>query len=99
LNVRESKEVSEQVIEMSIVNVINPIDILQGIMDECCELHDQCHNCQHTTSCRQLWDKVSEQTYSKPLSVEQTKYFIDEFNHLWGDESISEEQFPGYRDL
>ncbi len=63
-----------------------PIEILQNIVDECCEQHDQCKSCHHILSCQRLWDRLSEQISSKPLSLEDLRNFLDDFNLLWEDE-------------
>ncbi len=64
-------------------NTITPIEILQSIVDECCEQHDQCKECNHILSCRKLWDRLSEQISAKPFSLEDLRSFLDEFNLLW----------------
>jgi hypothetical protein len=70
-----------------ITSTANPIDTLQYIMDECCERHAQCVGCPHLKSCRSLWDRASEQTYAKPLTMEMLELYIEEFYRLWHAEN------------
>jgi hypothetical protein len=65
------------------INTSSPIDILQSIMDQCCDQHDLCFGCRHTISCCNLWDKISEQLISRPLSMEQLRNYLNEFNDMW----------------
>jgi hypothetical protein len=75
-------------------NTITPIEILQSIIDECCDQHDQCIDCKHILSCRKLWDRLSEQITTRPLSLENLKTFLDEFNQLWQNEDIDDLSLP-----
>jgi hypothetical protein len=67
---------------MSIVTA-DPMDIMLTIMDICCEKHEHCNGCKNLQSCRRLWDRLSEQVYSKPLSPEQLNSYIEAFYQLW----------------
>ena len=73
------------------ISTANPIDTLQNIMDECCERHSQCIECPHLRSCRELWDRASEQTYAKPLTLELLEEYIQEFYQLWQTDDTSDE--------
>jgi|WetSurMetagenome_2_1015567.scaffolds.fasta_scaffold39465_3 hypothetical protein len=68
------------------VSTITPIEILQNVIDECCDQHDQCLGCKHIRCCIGLWDKLSEQITNRALSLEQMQTFLDDFKRLWRDD-------------
>jgi antitoxin component HigA of HigAB toxin-antitoxin module len=70
------------------INIPDSIEALQDLMDECCERHDQCLHCAHLESCRNIWDKVSEYSYAKPLPVETLRTSLNEFYRLWQEDEI-----------
>ncbi len=73
-----------------VTDAVGLMNILEIAMNMCCKQHNLCRDCLHINSCIQLWDRASEQSFTKDFTVRELKALIDEFNALWENSTNSQ---------
>ena len=78
-----------------IIETFDPLDVLQQVVEKCSELHGLCTGCKYLAVCCQLWDRVSEQAYSRVFTVEHLVHYINEFNKFYQESSSPPDEPSG----